>query len=154
MLEDRLADRGYLDHPAACEVMIVVLEPAEVRIEVQVEATPTDAWLELSTRRRSEWGSFRAMFDRVEGQVGYASVTSGNDIVAIGQAVAVGEWLSIFNMNTATRYRGNGYARAVLETLHTWGLSRGTAHGTLQVTLDNELAQRLYQSGGYRTAYR
>lgn len=149
-----LGERGYGPHSAACDVMTVVVDDVDVRADVLIEPAPTDPWFERSSRRRGEWANFRAMFERVDGQVAYAEVRDGAEIVAIGQGVVVGDWLSVFNMNTAPAHRGNGHARAILGALHAWGMAHGTTAATLQVTLHNQMAQRLYRSVGYRSIYR
>jgi len=74
---------------------------------------------------------------------------SGDDVVAVGRAVADTGWAGVFGMATLPRARGTGAARDVLAALADWAGAH-TDSMYLQVERDNIPALRLYEGTGFR----
>jgi ribosomal protein S18 acetylase RimI-like enzyme len=94
---------------------------------------------------RSEWD----LLARVEPTCAYAGAVIGDEVVAVGRAVADTGWAGVFGMATLPKARGHGAARAVLTTLAGFALSHGAERMYLQVERDNLPALRLYERTGF-----
>lgn len=129
--------------------------PAPTAIQVDLMATPDDAWAgvflgpgfdageaadRLGILKRGRHTVFAAA--RVEGEV-----------VAVGTGCFAQGWCGIHGMRTAPAWRGRGLASAVLRALGQEAERRGPARTFLQVEADNEAAQRLYRRAGLRPAW-
>ncbi len=61
----------------------------------------------------------------------------------------------IKNIYVAPEFRGQGYGRRLLETADRWFEDHGAARATLDASIGNERAVRLYEHAGYKiTRYR
>lgn len=79
----------------------------------------------------------------------YACALAGDEVVAVGRAVADTGWAGLFGMATRARARGRGAARGVLAALARWADANGADHLYLQVERDNAAAVRLYEGMGF-----
>jgi GNAT superfamily N-acetyltransferase len=78
---------------------------------------------------------------------------AGERAVALGFAVADGEWAGIFGMGTRPEARRTGGATAVLHALATWAMDQSATRLYLQVEVDNPGARALYARAGFGDAY-
>jgi GNAT superfamily N-acetyltransferase len=146
-LDAVLAARGYTLRNAPVSVQLAqlsdVLERTFGKAELSEELD--DAWVRL-------WAGSRA-FDRLD--VARALLSGGRcafariDDVAVGRAVAVGEWLGITSMATVPRARRRGFGRAILHELAGWGSAGGCTRALLQVARGNTPAEALYGGAGF-----
>jgi ribosomal protein S18 acetylase RimI-like enzyme len=168
-LDTLLAGRGYRwERPVSLRVAPAaeVLDrlPADA-LRVAVDDGPTRGWFAAwhavqgsGVDPRSGW----ELLERVPRPVGYARAMLGDDVVAVGRAVADTGWAGVFGMATLPRARGKGAARGVLAALAHWAGACGSEHMYLQVESGNVPALRLYERAGfteicgyhYRTATR
>jgi N-acetylglutamate synthase len=155
-LDDMLAERGYRRHsPVSLQAASTarVLEQVPTgSLRVCVDDRPTRAWVEV-WRAASGHGDSRAERDtlaRVEPPTAYACAMSGDDVVAVGRAVADTGWAGVFGMATLPRARGRGAARDVLAALAGWAGAHDADSMYLQVECDNLPALRLYERTGFR----
>lgn len=125
---------------------------AAVPVTVRLEARPTAAWFDLwqtvhrpGEDTRAEW----AMLQRLGLPSAYAIASAGDEVVAVGRAVADTGWVGIFGMATLPPARGKGAARAVLGALGAWADALGVARLYLQVLTDNHGARHLYRQMGF-----
>jgi GNAT superfamily N-acetyltransferase len=154
-LDALLAARGYRrESPVSLRAAptSLVLErlapPAEVRVDVADRPDPAwfDTWLAVhGGDPDAEWG----LLARVELPCGYARATVGDEVVAVGRAVADTGWAGVFGMATRPRARGQGAGGAVLAALAGWALAHGNDGVYLQVERDNAPALRLYERAGF-----
>ncbi|SHH05633.1 GNAT family N-acetyltransferase [Streptoalloteichus hindustanus] len=119
---------------------------------VEVDDHPTRAWFDVwhavhghGGNPRSEWD----MLERVERPCGYARVVVGDEVVAVGRAVADTGWAGVFGMATLPHARGGGAARRVLAALADWAGAHQADQLYLQVEQDNVPARRLYEQAGF-----
>ena len=105
-LDTVLAERGYRrQSPVSLQVASTarVLEQVPTgSLRVRLDDRPTRAWFEV-WRAASGHGDSLAewdMLDRVEPPGAYACAMSGDDVVAVGRAVADTGWAGVFGMAT------------------------------------------------------
>jgi len=168
-LDALLAGRGYRrESPVSLRVAPAaeVLDrlPADA-LRVDVEDRPTSGWFAVWHAVQGSGLDPRAgweLLERVPRPVGYARAMIGDDVVAVGRAVADTGWAGVFGMATLPGARGRGAARGVLAALARWAGGYGAEHMYLQVERGNVAALRLYERAGftevcgyhYRTATR
>lgn len=156
-LDAALGARGYVRLPS---VSVFVLNPAGVeatkgaRIELQTRPTPQvmnavcdPYWGPEARRARAE------LFARIRRPHVYAVLLEGNQPVAGGLCVVVGELAGIFTLRTAVAARGRGHGRAVLRRLVVWARHAGAKEVYLQVEDDNLPAQALHRPLATQRAY-
>jgi GNAT superfamily N-acetyltransferase len=155
-LDARLAERGYCpESPMSLQVAStarVVERTAVGPVRVGLDDRPTRAWFDTWRAAhgqdgdpRSEW----AMLERVERPTAYARAMIGDDVVAVGRAVADAGWAGVFGMATLPRARGKGAARSVLAALARWAGTCRADRMYLQVERGNPPALRLYDRAGF-----
>ena len=123
---------------------------------VQISSEPAEPWLATWTelyRRGDPRTVRRLILDRIGPTTGFALLEAGGRAMAVGMGVVERGWLGVFSMGTLPDVRRQGAGRAVLNALARWGESEGATRAYLQVEEDNEPAHRLYEGGGFRTAY-
>ena len=155
-LDTVLAGRGYRrQSPVSLQVASTarVSEQAPTgSVRVRLDDRPTRAWFDV-WRAASGHGDSLAewdMLDRVEPPGTYACAMSGDDVIAVGRAVADTGWAGVFGMATLPRARGRGAARDVLAALADWAGAHEAGGMYLQVEPDNLPALRLYERAGFR----
>ncbi|MFA1548478.1 GNAT family N-acetyltransferase [Actinomadura chokoriensis] len=150
-LDAVLEKRGYRRHGS---VSLQVAPTDRVRrqaggLQVRLEERPTRAWFEtwqaVNGDSRAEWD----MLARVDLPSTYASALIGDEVVAVGRAVADTGCAGVFSMATLPRARGKGAARTVLTALAGWAAANKAARMYLQVERDNGPARRLYEGTGF-----
>lgn len=154
-LDQILAARGYrIESPMSLQTAAtegIAAPRAEVR--VRVDDHPVDRWFSAWCAVHNQGGDpdpELRMLRRVAQPSGYAYALLGDDVVAVGRAVADTGWAGIFGMATLPRARRRGAARAVLAGLARWAADQSAAHLYLQVERDNVAALRLYTAAGFR----
>lgn len=155
-LDMLLAGRGYrrrspMSLRVATTARVLEREPTGP-LRVRWDDRPTRAWFGLwravhdrDGDASAQWG----MLDRVERPSVYARAMSGDDVVAVGRAVADACWAGVFGMATLPEARGRGAARSVLTALADWAGVHGADRMYLQVERDNVPALRLYERAGF-----
>lgn len=156
-LDTVLATRGYrrqgmMSLQVAKTARVLERVPAGA-LRVRSDHRPTHAWLEIWHAvhgRGADSHSERDMLDRVARPCLYACAMIGDDVVAVGRAVADTGWTGVFGMATLPSARGKGAAGTVLAELAGWAATQEADRMYLQVERDNEPALRLYDQAGFR----
>jgi N-acetylglutamate synthase len=120
---------------------------------VRLDDRPARAWLRIRDAVHGQGRGSRPerdMLDRLDRPCAYACAMIGDDVVAVGRAVADTGWAGVFGMATLPWARGKGAARAVLAALAGWAGAHGAGRMYLQVERDNIAALRLYERAGFR----
>ena len=137
---------------------IVMTTPLPESTDSEPEQIDLDAWLELYQRfeggTRGSTAQYRTLLTRIEPPACYGLVRVDGEPVAIGQAVADGEWVGLYAIATDPRRRRQGHGRALVRQLLAWGNGQGATRSYLQVIATNAPAVRLYEQLGYAEAYR
>lgn len=153
-LDAVLAGRGYRRRsPVSLRVAATaeVLERASPhRPEVRVADHPSPEWLAVwHAVNGGDGRSERDLLARVRRPSAYACAMDGEEVVAVGRAVADDGWAGVFGMATLRRARGRGAARGVLAALAGWAAAQGAQRMYLQVEAGNASALRLYERAGF-----
>ena len=150
-LHEALAARGYGCPADPVSVETAVLPPVEPdpRVEVREEADPSWVALWASTRGSEDLDTARALLTGSPGRTAFARIEGA----AVGRAVACDGWLGITSMVTLPEARRQGLARAIVDSLVSWGRSAGCTYGLLQVESTNDSARALYRGLGFVEQY-
>ncbi|MHA3701686.1 GNAT family N-acetyltransferase [Jatrophihabitans sp. YIM 134969] len=138
---------------------LLAAAPAPTAV-VALSNDPDDRWFAVHRGGATAGDPVMQAILKRHDRVAFASVLSGDDVVAIGRAVVddapVGRdgrpgtrWLGITGLDVAPDVRGRGLARTVLRSLWEWGAEQGATRSYLQVASGNQPAIRLYLSSGY-----
>ncbi|GAA4241547.1 hypothetical protein GCM10022254_70860 [Actinomadura meridiana] len=153
-LDGVLGERGYRwESPVSLQVGVAadVLERTSGPVGIRVDERPSGAWFDAwHAVRGGDVRSERNMIGRVDAPSAYVRATVGDEVVAVGRAVAEAGWTGVFNMATLPEARGRGAGRAVLGALAGWAEARGAWRMYLQVEHGNDPALRLYGRAGFR----
>jgi len=155
-LDAVLAARGYrrrlLMSLQVASTARVLQQASTGSLRVRLDDRPTPAWFEVWHAVHGTGGDARSEWDllgRVEQLCAYACAMIGDDVVAVGRAVADTGWAGVFGMATLPEARGNGAARTVLAALAGWAGAHAADRMYLQVERDNIPALRLYERMGF-----
>ncbi len=74
-------------------------------------------------------------------------------VAACGLGVKQDRFLGIFDIVVNPKMRRQGFGKAVVEGLLTWGKQEGARTAYLQVTVENEPARQLYEKMGFYEEY-
>ena len=83
-----------------------------------------------------------------------ASITIDSKIIGFGYGAIENDIIGIFDIYVNESYRNQGYARKLMNKLLYWAKSKGIIYSYLQVMEDNEIADKLYKSIGYKPYYK
>lgn len=155
-LEAFLAARGYrLDAP-----VLILTRPLDSpgAASPGLPSSPSDAWLAANAAVPSHYGAaseaFLALLSRIRPPQAFAAFHDGEEVAAIGMAVADGPWVGLFEIGTVPEQRRRGLATAAVEDLLAWGTGQGATGAYLQVMEANAPARALYARLGFQEAYR
>lgn len=82
-----------------------------------------------------------------------ASITKNGQIIATGLGILDRDYIGIYAIHVREDYRRRGYARQIVSGLLKEGKKRGASHAYLQVVKNNDSAEKLYSSLGFRYFY-
>lgn len=121
---------------------------------VMIDGSVGDEWRRLYGRADSVDPAVVRHVVESGDEVAFARI--GEPVVAIGRGVVTGDWLGMQAVEVSPEHRGQGLAKAVVESLLAWGASRGALSVYLQTVADNAPALCLYARYGFAThhAYR
>lgn len=89
-----------------------------------------------------------------KGPQAFLSLRTINGVASTGMARLDADHVGIFNMRTASKARGKGYATILVAYLLAWGIEQGAKTAFLQVDQSNDAAIAVYKKFGFSTAYR
>lgn len=161
-LDDALARRGYsrevetlvrtLDLSSAAADREFALPPGARIVERSESDGLRDVHLlKHASAELKEQDTQRQMLWR--GPQLFASLKTINGLAAAGMARIERDHVGLFNMRTAERARGKGYASMLVSYLLTWGAANGAHTAFLQVDRANVAANRVYDKFGFVTQY-
>lgn len=128
--------------------------PGEVRISQERSTSWEDAKLAFSAIPPHHHEQLRGIYDRIEPELGYATVSVESEVVAVGAAVVDSGFVGLFGLVTADRHRRNGYGSQLVKRLLAWGAERGASSAYLQVYVpDSPDAVRMYERLGFLWRY-
>lgn len=121
----------------------------------EILSYPSDDWFAamklLQQRDDDEQAFFKRVVQALMIPVGFAGVRIDGEFVALAFGALHGDLLAIETVVTGEAYRGNGYARRLLNALFAWAADAGARGVCLQVEAPNAPAIALYESLGLTT---
>ncbi|WP_252913249.1 GNAT family N-acetyltransferase [Aliihoeflea aestuarii] len=96
---------------------------------------------------------FEALIGRIRAKVGLFHIDIGGEPAANAICVCDGQVAGLFEVVTASRFRGHGLGRQIVEAAFGWARRQGASIGWLQVEADNMVALGLYRSLGFDMVY-
>ncbi len=129
--------------------------PQAVRVGVRVEDVASDAWCALFLGEGFDPldGASRTTILRRAPHAQYASVLAEGQVVAVGMGSYSQGWASIHGMRTHPAWRGQGFARALIDALLRQALERRLPRVFLQVEASNARARQLYERIGFESLW-
>ncbi|HJQ04532.1 MAG TPA: GNAT family N-acetyltransferase [Nocardioides sp.] len=85
----------------------------------------------------------------VSGDRAVASIGTGCDPIAEGEAYIDGDWLGVHSLTVDPGHRRRGHATALMAELLEWGAERGALTAWLHVETSNTAARALYDGLGF-----
>jgi len=162
-VDERLAARGLTafepTYGMVADVATIALEP-EVEIDpaVTIETKPKARWLKEVAAAyggdKADHAKLTAIVERIRQPTGFATLTIDDWPSAWGLGVAERGFVGLFDIVVAPDFRGLGLGRQIVRGLSGWAARLGMEQVYLQVREENEVARELYQSLGFRDAYR
>ena len=154
-----LEARGYVAFDAT---LVQIRSLAEIprrtpRTDVVLATPPIAEFVEaVGELRGSTAGERAAHLERLSSTpLATCAIVANIDgcAVAAGQAAIDGGLAGIYDMMTATAWRGRGIASLIVEALLAWAARQRATHAFLQVNDDNAPALAVYRRYGFTTAY-
>lgn len=153
-----LDDLGFAELEASL-AMVAPLEPALARdLSVRLAPVPKPAWVEAAASayggEKNEPGRLGRIVRLIRRPAVFATFDLDGEDAAWGFAVYERGYVGLYDIVVAPDFRGMGIARRLVTTLMAWGRREGAARAYLQMRETNEVADALYRSLGFETAYR
>ena len=125
--------------------------PSTPGLRAVVEPTPSPDWVALCSDL--EPATAAAYLELLTGPpvVGFATLYSREEPVAVGRVSVDGEWAGITSLEVAPQHRRIGLGVATMRALLGWAAEQGARWSYLQVLIENAPALRLYSRLGYVT---
>lgn len=155
-LDAALSDRGYVRGPAVALLTGASTEVMDdsassrlsARVDEELQPTWFEAWRAVHAPDLDAAPELR-LLAHVDRPTAYAMVRADGEVVAVGRAVADGEWAGVFGMATLSRARGLGAAGATLVALARWADAHRSPLLYTQVMQENLAARRVFENAGF-----
>jgi GNAT superfamily N-acetyltransferase len=152
LLDAELGEKGWPADPdvhvLAARLDALPAAPVPGEPDVEIAAAPDDAWLARFRDGTGLTPAARGVLTRHD-HAGFASITLGGHVVAIGRGAVDDGWLGITAVEVAPDRRREGLAGTIMRALWRWGTAAGAQRGYLQVSSENTAALALYERLGY-----
>mgnify|MGYP000862258475 CR=1 FL=1 len=124
---------------------------------VKLEKDFSDSWINEFValhRLEAQLATISNMLKKITVPKIVASITIDSKIIGFGYGVIENNIIGIFDIYVNEKYRNKGYARKIMNKLLYWAKSKGIIYSYLQVMENNIVANKLYQSIGYKQYYK
>ncbi|GAA0379679.1 GNAT family N-acetyltransferase [Bacillus horti] len=119
--------------------------------------TISEDWLNdyctLNTVSEKNKEIMRCMLGQISSSTFYVTLVHEQQTVACGLGVLEGDYIGLFDIVTASKFRKQGFGKRLVSALLQAGEQHGAKHAYLQVVKENEPAVHLYASFGFKEAY-
>lgn len=149
-LDEVLAQQGWLEKVSVL-VMVADVKPPLLLNETkgiwEVTSTPTREWLSLQNDRGVEDIMKRA-------PAIYIGLRIDGDLVAVGRGANYEKWTTLTRLFVHEDFRGRGLGRELMKRILGEVHLQGSTKALLQVSADNVVAIKLYESMGFSEHHR
>lgn len=124
---------------------------------VKLEETFSKEWINEFVRQQKmedRLETISEMLKNIAVNTIVASVTVDSKIIGFGYGSIENDMIGIFDIYVNEAYRQQGYARKIMEKILFWAKSKNIIYSYLQVVENNEIANKLYRSLGYKQYYK
>ncbi len=156
-IDNELEARGYVKKDESIVMELDVSRFDKKTMDgVILEYGFQSQWIEnfiknVSNSKRFD-GTYRKIFDKIEGDIICASIEVDKKIIAFGYGYCKDQMLGIFDVYVSVEERGKGYGRKIVEAIITYSIDRAKK-AYLQVVKDNDVAINLYKDLGFHEIY-
>ncbi len=161
-LDDALAQLGYT-YGAATSVQTLDLNRLTVAMntgmaQLDIRSYPSKVWIGAFQKMNDVAAihhevSRQMLAEHLLQPTHFVLLWDGSDPVAVAMLVIERGYAGIFDVVVNPQHRGNGYGRQMMLYLLALAQQNGAHTAYLQVMQENERAQRLYESLGFREVY-
>jgi len=124
---------------------------------VKLESEFSDEWINEFVRLQkldSKIVTISNMLKNITVNKIVASITIDSKIIGFGYGAIENDIIGIFDIYINEQYRNKGYARKLINKILYWAKSKDISYSYLQVMENNVIANKLYQSIGYKAYYK
>jgi len=156
--DQELADAGYTHFDPSLVMATAGLDAAQAHVCVQIETTPTAAWLDgfaaANGVAAQNHAVHHAMVHAIALPCAFATLHDGaGRTIGFGLAVLERGAIGLYDIVVDPALRGQGHGRGLVCALLQWGRDVGAGSAYLQVRAVNGVAQRLYAGLGFGEVY-
>lgn len=153
-----LADAGYTYFDPSLVMATTGLDAAQAHACVQIETTPTAAWLDgfaaANGVQAQNHAVHHAMVHAIALPCAFATLHDGaGRTIGFGLAVLERGAIGLYDIVVDPALRGRGHGSVLVRALLQWGCDVGAGSAYLQVRAVNGVAQRLYAGLGFGEVY-
>jgi len=156
-LDKTLADKGYHREAETGVYTLSIIGQGKMAESVQINSRLTDAWVDDFARLNNVSDenalTLTRMLKLIPTTCGFLQVLDGDSVIGVALGVVDETWVGVFDVVVDNSYRGQGYGRAIMQSLFAWGVAQGADTAYLQMQADNTVADKLYQSLGFQHQY-
>jgi ribosomal protein S18 acetylase RimI-like enzyme len=157
-LDEILSARNYRkDSPTSVQVRELETTDAMLGPEANLRDDLSEEWLDafgsIGAVAEPHRETLRRILTNIVPRHCFASLSSGDKIVACGLGVLQAGYLGLFDIATDGAFRRRGHGRQVVESILVWGKRNGARLAYLQVMLNNAPALHLYSKMGFAEKY-
>lgn len=156
--DQELADAGYTHFDPSLVMATTGLDAAQAHACVQIETTPTAAWLDgfaaANGVAAQNHAVHHSMVHAIALPCAFASLHDGaGRTIGFGLAVLERGAIGLFDIVVDPALRGQGHGRGLVCALLQWGRDVGAGSAYLQVRAVNGVARSLYAGLGFVEVY-
>lgn len=157
-VDNALAAHGYDEHEPSLGLVADLTEAHEPDPSIILERAPSEAWIRAAAAayggEKADAATLSRILERIRWPAAFATLQLDGEEAAWGFAVLERGYVGLYDIVVAPELRGLGLGRRLVCGLMAWGRSAGAARAYLQMREANHVAFALYESLGFRRAYR
>jgi len=159
-VDERLQELGYIKtDETSVQTLNLSTVKSENHLKSDVNIHLTQEWLDgyiksSKIEKAIYKDTLKLMLSNIVGKCIFATHRIDGKAVGYGYGVMDNGYVGIFDIYVEESFRGNGYGKAVMETLIYSAKQLGANKAYLQVVLGNSAAENLYSKLGFKEKYR
>lgn len=160
IIDDRLKELGYIKiDETSVQILDLSTLKSENNLKPDVSFQLTQEWLEgyIKSSRIEEdikKETLKQMLSKIIGKCIFTTHIIEGKAVGYGYGVIDSGYVGIFDIHVEESFRGNGYGKAVMDTIIYTAKQLGASKAYLQVVVGNTIAENLYSKLGFEEKYR
>ncbi|MEM7761056.1 MAG: GNAT family N-acetyltransferase [Cyanobacteria bacterium P01_A01_bin.40] len=158
-LDQNLAELGYLkqDNVSVQVKNIAAHKFLTSELDITLESELSEEWLDhfvhAANLPTQYWQTLSTILEIIPHPTCYAYLKDRHRFCSCGLGVLENNYLGLFNIVTAKKQRGQGYASQLISAMLNWGQLNGASQAYLQVEAENQSGINLYNKLGFSEFY-